>query len=398
MPTNLPPKVDPLEILDDPYPTYAELRAAGPLCRFGPGVWGVTRHADVTALLRDPRLGSEFPADYHRISGGGGAATQLLRRILLYRDPPAHTRLRRLVGKALTPAVVRRMRADIAALADELLSAAWARGEFDGVAEVAYPLPVRVICRLLDLPVAAGDELRQRATDLGRAFNQIVPQEAGPRADSAATWLRGYVADRLAGRRADPDGDLLSQLLAAEDQGDALTHEEVVDNAVFSFFAGFETTVHLIATGLAALAGDDSRQRQLHQDPTLVPTAVEEFLRYDSPIQGVARFVREPIELGGRIIRPGRVLVLMLGSANHDEAVFADPGRLDIARRPNPHVAFGGGAHLCLGAYLAREEATAVLGWLARRGELLRPSGAAAREPGSPFRGYARLPLRVTTG
>ncbi|GIJ08917.1 cytochrome P450 [Micromonospora andamanensis] len=397
MSSSLPRRVEPLEILDDPYPTYADLRVAGPLCRFGPGVWGVTRHADVTALLRDPRLGSEFPADYHRVSGGGGPATQLLRRILLYRDPPAHTRLRRLVGKALTPAVVRAMRADIGAIADELLSAAWERGEFDGVAEVAYPLPVQVICRLLDLPVTAGEELRQRATDLGRAFNQIVPQEAGPRADSAATWLREYVSDQLAGRRADPGGDLLSQLLAAEDHGDALTRDEVVDNAVFAFFAGFETTVHLIATGLAALAADESQQRRLREDPSLIPAAVEEFLRYDSPIQGVARLVREPVELGGRTIRPGRVLVLMLGSANHDEAAFADPGRLDITRHPNPHVAFGGGAHLCLGAYLAREEASAVLGWLVRRGATLRSAGAAAREPGSPFRGYARLPLRFTT-
>lgn len=391
------PRIDAagLVMLDDPYPEYAKLRAAGPLCRFGPGAFGVTRHADVVALQRDPRLGSEFPPAYHDASVGAGPASRFFQRIMLYRDPPEHLRLRRLMGKAFTPAVVRRLRADIERLVDQLLGPALDSGRVDMVSELAYPLPVQVVSRLMGIPPEARDDVRRYAIDLGRAFNAIVPEADRPAADAAVEWLRAHLGQLLKERAERPGDDLLSHLLAAEEGGDRLSHDEIVDNTVFAFFAGFETTVHLLATGTVALLRHPDQWARLRAEPGLVPTAVEEFLRFDAPIHGTARLVREPVEIGGQKVRRGRVLVLMLGAANHDEAVFREPARLDVARDPNPHVSFGGGAHLCLGAFLARMEATVVFDWLVRRLSAMEPAGPAVRQENTPFRAFATVPVAV---
>jgi hypothetical protein len=385
-----PPRFDALDpaVLDDPYPTYAALRAAGPLCRLGPGSWGVTRHADVVALQHDPRLGSEFPPVYHRMSSGDGPAAAFFSRIMLYRDPPEHRRLRRLMGKAFSPAVVRGLRADIVELTDALLDPALDAGRMDVVADLAYPLPVLVVSRLMGIPAQARDDVRRHAINLGRAFSAVVPEPARAAADEAVGWLRGYLGELLAERRARPRDDLLSHLLAAEDDGWTLTHDEIVDNTVFAFFAGFETTVHLITTGFAALLRHPGELARLRAEPGLAPSAVEEFLRYDAPIQA-------PVELAGRTVRAGRVIVLLLGSANHDERVFAGPERLDIARAPNRHVTFGGGAHLCLGAFLARTEGAVVFDRLARRVAGMEAAGPAVRQRDTPFRAFATVPVTL---
>jgi len=392
-----PPRFNPLDpaVLDDPYPTYAELRAAGPLCRFGPGSWGVTRHADVVALQRDPRLGSEFPPAYHAMSTGDGATSAFFSRIMLYRDPPEHRRLRQLMGKAFSPAVVRGIRSDIEELVDRLLAPALDTGRMDVVTDLAYPLPVLVICRLMGIPAQASDDVRRHAINLGRAFSAIVPPEARGAADEAVDWLRGYLGELLDQRRRDPGDDLLSHLLRAEEAGETLSHDEIVDNTVFSFFAGFETTVHLITTGFAALLNHPDQLDRLRAEPDLVPTAVDEFLRYDAPIQGTARYVKERLEIGGHTVRQGRVLVLLLGSANHDERVFDAPERLDVGRTPNPHVTFGGGGHLCLGAFLARLEGQVVFDRVARQLATLEPSGNLVRATDTPFRAYATVPVTL---
>jgi cytochrome P450 len=384
-----------LALVDDPYPTYAQLREAGSLCRFGPGSWGVTGHADVVALQRDPRLGSEFPALYHHASVGDGAASQFFQRIMLYRDPPHHLRLRQLMGKAFSPAAVRRLRSHIERLVDDLLAPALASGRMDVVHELAYPLPVLVVSKLMGIPPEARDDVRRYALALGRAFTAIVPADDRPAADEAVQWLRGYIGGLLDERAARPGDDLLSRLLAAEEAGDKLSHEEIVDNTVFAFFAGFETTVHMITTGFVALLRYPDEMARLRADPTLVPSAVDEFLRYDAPVQGTARFVRERLEIGGQTIRKGRVLVLMLGAANHDGRVFTRPDRLDVGRTPNPHVTFGGGTHLCLGAYLARLEGAVVFDWLVRRLSVLEANGPAVRQHDTPFRAYATVPVAL---
>ncbi|WP_055483312.1 cytochrome P450 [Sphaerimonospora mesophila] len=394
--SGLPPRFDALdpEVAADPYPVYRELRRAGPLCRMGPGSFGVTRYDDVVRLMRDPRLGSRFPESYHRMSAGDGAAGAFFGRIVLYRDPPEHTRLRRLIGKAFSPSLVRAFRPDLERMVDRLLDPVAARGSFDAVADLAFPLPVMAVCALMGIPEADHELIRPHAVDLGKAFAAIVPDADRPAADAAVAWLRGYLGEMLDRRRSSPGDDLLTRMLQAEEGGDRLSHEEIVDNAVFSFFAGFETTTNLIATGCAALLDHPGQQRLLRADPGLVPRAVEEFLRYDSPIQGIARMVREPVEVGGRTIRAGRVLILLLGSANRDPSRFDDPDELLVARDPNPHLAFGGGTHTCLGAALARVEADVVFRALLRRFRVLAPAAPATRRDGT-FRAYARVPIEV---
>ncbi|MER7274932.1 cytochrome P450 [Dactylosporangium sp. NPDC000244] len=382
-------------VLADPYPRYAELRRAGPLARGGVGQWVVSRHADVAALLRDRRLGTEYPPEYHEFSNGTGPARDFFERIILDRDPPAHTRLRRLMGAAFSPRLVQRMERQIARVTAGLLGPLAERGRFDAVADLAFPLPVTVVCELLGIPAADRDLVRPKAVDLCLGFASVVPAHQRATVDAAVVWLRDYVGSLLDERRRVPREDLLSTLLAAEADGETLTREEIVDNAVFLFFAGFETTVNLIATGCAALLSHPDQWARLRGDRTLVGTAVEEFLRYDAPIQLTARLVREPVDVGGRTIRAGRVLVLLLGSANRDEHRFADPDRLDVGRSPNPHVSFGGGPHHCLGAVLARAEGRVVFEHLLARFAAIEPAGPAVRRRDATFRGLAGVPVAV---
>jgi cytochrome P450 len=393
----LPPRFDARDpvVAADPYRVYRELRAAGSLCRMGPASFGVTRYADVVRLIRDPRLGSQFPEAYHRMSAGDGAASGFFSQIILYRDPPEHTRLRRLIGKAFSPSLVRRFRPDIERMVAGLLAPAAGRGSFDAVTELAFPLPVMVVCALMGIPESDYGLIRPHALSLSKAFSAIVPQADRAAADHAVAWLRGYLGDVLEQRRADRGDDLLSRLLAAEDDGATLTHEEIIDNAVFSFFAGFETSTNLIATGCAVLLDHPDQQDLLRRDLDLVPRAVEEFLRYDSPIQGTARMVNEAVEVDGRTIRAGRVLVLLLGSANRDPERFTDPEELRVTRDPNPHLAFGGAAHTCLGAALARVEADVVFRALLSQTRSMRPAGPATRQAGSTLRAYASVPVAL---
>jgi cytochrome P450 len=394
----LPPRFDPFapDVRDDPYPAYERLRQAGGPCRGGPGQWVVPGYDDVAALLADRRLGNEFPPEYHSMSVGDGPAGAFLRRILLHQDRPRHTRLRRLLARAFTPAAVARLRDHIDELVTGLLATARASGRLEVVNELAFPLPVMVICELIGVPAGDRDEVRPRAFDLGRAFATSVTADGRRAADEAVTWMRGYIGGVLARRAKAPGDDLLSLMLTAEDSGDRLTHEEIVDNAVFLFFAGFETTSSLLANGCAALLDHPSQLARLRAEPGLVPAAVEEFLRYDAPIQSRLRLVREPIELGQRTLRPGRMVLLLIGSANRDGHRFADPDRLDVSRDPNPHLSFGGGIHYCLGASLARLEARVAFGRLLGDFSGFEPDGRPARQPESAFRTYARVPVAVT--
>jgi cytochrome P450 len=393
------PRFDALaaHVIEDPYPTYAHLRDAGPLCRGPAGTWVATRYAEVSRLLRDRRLGSEFPIDYHRLSVGDGAAAEFMSSIILYRDPPDHERLRRLIGQAFTAGLVRGLEPRIAALVDELLDAPLQRGRIEAIGELALPLPVMVVCELMGIPRADHERIRPLALALGKAFAAVVPAQARAQADSAVSELRSYLGELLRERARRPGRDLLSRLLAAEAGDDRLTHAEIVDNAVFSFFAGFETTTNLIGNGLAALLASPDQLARLHADPGLVPAAVEEFLRYDAPIQGVARIAREPLEVAGRMLRAGRVLILLMGSANRDERAFADPDRLLVDREPNRHLSFGGGIHYCLGAPLSRVEARTAFARLLARTRALRLLEPPIRHTETSFRALARLEVGLQT-
>jgi cytochrome P450 len=384
---------DELAALPDPYPTYARLRAAGPVCRGGPAQYFVTRHAEVSALLKDSRLGIELPPAFRDVSLGDGPTRSFIERIIGRRNPPDHTRIRRLMGFAFAPPRLRALEGRIGPLVDATLARCRDLGEFDVVAELAFPLPVRVVCDAIGLPAPDHDLIRPKAAALAGAFTGFVAEDDRREVGAAITWLRDYMHAALRDR-AGTDDLLTRMLAAAADPADRTGMDEIVDNLIFLFFAGFETTMNLISSGAATLSQDPPAFRALAADPALVPLAVEEFLRRDAPFQTTVRSTLEPIEIGGQRISRGRVLVLMLGSANYDERAFADPDRLDVTRSPNPHVSFGGGVHYCLGAVLARMEARLVFAGLARHFAGLRPAGDVVRA--ERFRSYRRVPLAGT--
>ncbi|MGW0915213.1 cytochrome P450 [Streptomyces sp. NPDC002784] len=372
----------------DPYPVYQRLREYGPMCRGGPGQWVFPRHAEVSALLRDRRLGREYPEQYQALSIGEGPANDYLQGIVINRDDEAHARLRRLLIKALNPAMVRSLAGPIAASVDRILDPLAERGEWDLVSDLAVPVPMTVMSELLDVPAADRDMIARWSTSLAQAFAVFIPDDKRREAHEAVVRLRAYFVDLLRERRRRPGQDLLSRMLTAVRDGtEPLTDDEIVDNALFVYYAGFETTTNMIATGGNLLLTQPAVQRRLRAEPDVMGTAVDEFMRYDAPIHTTSRLVLEPIEIAGHTLRRGRVVVLLLASANRDASVFTDPDRVDLARSPNPHVSFGGGVHHCLGAALARIEGTVVFDRLMARFSRVEPAGQALWNPsGGGFR------------
>ena len=373
-----------LPFVEDPIPLYSELRASGRLLKGGPKQWVVTHHGDVAPLLRDRRLQHQMPRMYIEFVLGGGAAADFQERSILNRDGADHTRLRTLMGRAFSASLVRRLRDHITDLVDDHLMPLLDGEPFDIVERLAHPVPVLVICELLGIDNLDRDEVARRAAAL------TDPDRT--RGDENIEWARAYIGDVLADRRPDPEGDLLQRMLAAEEGDDALTHEEIVDNAILLFIAGFETTKHLITSGVVALNSFPAERARLLRDPSLSTTAVEEFLRYDGPVRALSQVAREDIEIGGHTIPEGHVAVLLTGCANHDDAVFADPARLDIGRTPNPHVAFGGGVHHCLGAMLARVEADVVFRRLAESTRVIEAAAEPVFRPATLGR-YSSVPV-----
>jgi cytochrome P450 len=374
--------------MDDPYPLYAELRRAGPVAKVdAPGAWAVVKHAEVSALLRDERLGHRFPREYIEFVTGPGPMVDLQQDFLLNQDPPTHTRLRTLMARAFRGIEMRKLTDHITDLADALIDRVIELGTFDVIDGLAYPLPVQVICELLNIDDVDRDEVRVHATRLVSTDQQA--------AHASSAWMIDYMSAILAARTPDPDGDLLQRMLAAEDGDEAFTHHEIVANAILLFFAGFETTTNLIGNGVAALLDHPDQKRRLWGDPSLANLAVEEFLRYDPPVPFVNRITLEPVEISGISIKPMRWVILHLASANRDEDVFDCPDDLDISRKPNPHVGFGGGIHHCLGAMLARVEGASLFRRLAERTRAIGSAGPAERRI-SGVRSLAKLPVYVT--
>jgi cytochrome P450 len=388
-------------MLSDPYPTYRELRDAGPVCRGGPAQWVVTRYAEIAALLRDRRLGREFPPEYQALSVGNGPANDFLRRIIIDRDPEEHTRLRRLFTKAMSPGLIRSLSVPIGLLVEQVLERADDEGGFDAVTQLAIPVPVIMMSELFGIPAADRVMLADWSVALSKAFAVFIPREERTGAHQAVQHLRDYMHGLLRERRRRPGDDLLSRMLAVGRNEERLSDEEIVDNAVFIYYAGFETTTNLVSAGCMALVAHQDEQNRLRADRSLLPTAVEEFLRYDAPIHTTTRLALEAIEIGDRTIRPGRVVVLVLASANHDERQFVRPDRLDVGRTPNQHLSFGGGVHHCLGAVLARVESSAVFDRLLDLYARIEPAGEPVWRPSGggfrfPYCAYESIPVSVS--
>lgn len=337
------------DFMADPYPAYARLRAADPL-HYDPKLdaFLATRYADVVTILSDPRFVKQ-PLD-------GGPSLRVMANMLDL-DPPDHTRLRGFVNQAFTPPVVERLRAHITGIAAELLDEVVAARRLDVVADFAFPLCATVIAQLLGVPPEDHERFRQWSQRTILLTDATQPREVLAEGKRAVGELVFYFIDLVSARRPEARDDFLGGLLAAEEHGDRLTVREVVVMCALLLVAGHETATNLLATGTLTLLRNPDQLAVLRAHPDLLPTAVEEMLRYESPVQRTGRVVAEDIEIGGRRLRRGQRAAPMLGAANRDPAAFRDPERLDLGRRDNRHVAFGRGIHFCLGAPLARLEA-----------------------------------------
>ncbi|MCH2130621.1 MAG: cytochrome P450 [Pirellulaceae bacterium] len=353
------------EYLANPYRYYSLLRQTNPVHWSDRlNAWVLTRYEDVRHALKDPRLISS-----RRVSSYAHSLpqqTQVKMQPLFYQfekwignmDPPDHTRLRRLVNVAFTARMVENLRDDISQLVHELLDSVEAHSHLDFVRDFAYPLPAIVIARMLGVPSECSAQFMKWSDDLtaysgtGQADPEIAT--AASRSASELTRLFKELADA---RRAHPQKDLLSRLVEAEEEGDRLNEQELLGMCGFLIVAGHETTMALLANGMLALLRHPDQQQQLRNNPQLITTAVEEILRFDSPIQHQTRSADEDLEIAGTKITKGDRVLPILGAANRDPAKFREPDQLDLAREPNPHLAFGWGPHFCLGAPLARLEA-----------------------------------------
>ncbi|MGW3337463.1 cytochrome P450 [Streptomyces sp. NPDC001009] len=391
------------EFLADPYPAYAELRARGRVIRYEPtDQWLVPHHADVSALLRDRRLGRTYQHRYTHEEFGRTAPPPehepfhtLNDHGMLDLEPPDHTRIRRLVSKAFTPRTVERLRGYVHGLADELVGDLVAAGGGDLLADVAEPLPVAVIAELLGIPEAERAPLRPWSADICGMYELNPSPETARRAVRASVEFSEYLRTLIAARRAEPADDLISALIAAHDEGDRLTGQEMISTAVLLLNAGHEATVNATVNGWRALFEHPAQLAALRADHTLVPTAVEELLRYDTPLQLFERWVLDDIELAGTTIPRGAELALLFGSANHDVTVFDDPTSLDLSRGDNPHISFSAGIHYCIGAPLARLELGASMKALLRRAPTLTLAAEPPRKPGFVMRGLEELKVTV---
>jgi pimeloyl-[acyl-carrier protein] synthase len=360
------------EFLRDPYVHYKRMRETNPIhFNEARGSWILTRYNDMADVLRDhDRFSAERggPANY---------STDEMPRSMLASDPPHHTRLRTLVNKAFTARTVERLRQRIQQIVDGLLDDVADQGGMEAITDFAYPLPITVIAEMLGVPASDRDFFRDASSKIAVALGPINDISVGMAALEGRNQLIDYFNDLIPKRRGvrgspthderDPRDDLISAMLAAEEAGDFLSHGELLAMLLLLLVAGHETTVNLIGNGLLALLRNPEQAERLRTDESIERSAVEEFLRYDSPVQFTGRLVMEDFELSGHQIKKGTGLSTIVASANRDPEVFSDPDVLDLGRDPCPHLSFSAGIHYCLGAQLARLEGQIALSTVVRR-------------------------------
>jgi unspecific monooxygenase len=387
----------------DPYGVLNKLRDTDPVHVSPLGFTALSRYADCAMILRHPAASSDdrkardWPA---RVREQGLDPDQVLLDStlpFLFMDPPDHTRLRGLVTKAFTPRVIENLRPRVEAIVRELLDAAGERGgSIEIIEELAYPLPVVVISEMLGVPREDNETFKGWSREMARSLDPefVLPPEVNARREKAVSEFRDYMVDLIAKRRARPGDDLLSALIAAEEEGSKLTEAELLSTAILLLIAGHETTVNLIGNGTLALLRNPDQMQRLRDDPSLIKTAIEELLRFDPPVQLTGRYALEDIEISDRVIPKDTQTILLLGAANRDPAQFADPERLDIGRADNRHLAFGMGIHFCLGAPLARIEGQIAIGEFVRRVEAPRlVEDPPPYKENITLRGIASLPV-----
>ena len=361
--------------LADPYPFFRRLRNEDPVHRSERlDSWLLTRYDDVLAASRDRRFSSDrvsvnmsalSEADRTRYRDLGEHVSNWLG----FTDPPKHTRMRNLISGVFTPQLAENMRGRTQEIVDELIDEVEGSGRMDLVGDLAYPLPATVICEILGVPAGARRQFKTWADDIAAFVGGTGPYaaRAAERAEESRKELTGMFRELTLQRRREPREDLITALAAKEGEEEGLTEQELLGLCVFLFVAGFETTVSLISNGILSLLQNRGELERLRSDPSLMETAVEEFLRYESPIQLDTRLIVEDVEFRGRSLRKGQAVMMVRGAANRDPAQFPDPDRFDVGRQNNRHLAFGWGIHFCLGAPLARVEANIAVKTLLER-------------------------------
>lgn len=400
-----PPAFDPWDqaFLANPYPAYADLRAQGRVHYYEPtNQWLVPHHADVSALLRDRRLGRTYQHRFTHEDFGRTAPPAehepfhvLNDHGMLDLEPPDHTRIRRLVSKAFTPRTVERLRPYVDGLAAELVGELVEAGGGDLLKVVAEPLPVAVIAEMLGIPESERAQLRPWSADICGMYELSPSEETAEKAVRASVEFTEFLRELIAVRRKEPGDDLVSGLIAAYDEGDRLSEQEMISTCVLLLNAGHEATVNATVNGWWALFRNPDQLAALRADRGLVGTAVEELMRYDTPLQLFERWVLDEIEVDGTVIPRGSEVALLFGSANHDPAVFAEPETLDLARPENPHISFSAGIHYCIGAPLARIELAASMGALLDQAPSLKLAAEPERKPNFVIRGLEGLLVEV---
>ncbi|MFE3409871.1 cytochrome P450 [Streptomyces mirabilis] len=400
-PPRTPSAFDPWnpEFVANPYPAYAELRERGRVHYYEPtDQWLVPHHADVSALLRERRLGRTYQHRYTHEDFGRTAPPPehepfhvLNDHGMLDLEPPDHTRIRRLVSKAFTPRTVEQLRPYVDRLANELVAGLVAAGGGDLLTDVAEPLPVAVIAEMLGIPESDRAPLRPWSADICGMYELNPSEETAEKAVRASVEFTEYLRELIAARRKEPGDDLISGLIAAHDEGDRLTEQEMISTCVLLLNAGHEATVNATVNGWWALFRNPDQLAALRGDRSLIPTAVEELMRYDTPLQLFERWVLEDIEIEGTTVPRGAEIALLFGSANHDPKVFASPESLDLSRSDNPHISFSAGIHYCIGAPLARLELAASLGALLEKAPTLALAAEPERKPNFVIRGIEGL-------
>jgi cytochrome P450 len=387
--------------LRDPHPLFLKMRKERPIhwsSRYR--AWIVTRHSDVLRGLRDPGLSSDRIGsllDSAPPESASRKALELLSDWMVFKDPPVHTRLRKLISKSFTSRAVSHIQERIQEIVSELLDRCEERGRFDLVEDIAFPLPTMVIAELLGAP--ASDRARFRAWSdeispvVFGSFDSVARRAS---AESAILNFADYFSNLVSRYEANPSDNLITALIDARDSRDALSHDEVIATCMLLLFAGHETTTNLIGNGAYHLLTHPEQLRRLRKDPSLAASAVEETLRFDGPSKIVVRLAAQRLEYGDAVFQPGQRVFLVQSSANRDEDVFLRPYEFDIGRSPNPHIGFGYGIHFCLGAPLARSEATAVYSNLFKRfPSLSLLDGEVPWEPVLLSRGVLSVPVAL---
>jgi cytochrome P450 len=386
------------EFYADPYPTYRALREHAPVKLLPNGSYFLTRYDDLVSAYKNTRLFSSDKKKEFAPKYGASLLYEHHTTSLVFNDPPAHTRVRRLIMGALSPRAIAQMEPDLIALVDRLLDAIAIKGSFELIENFASAIPVQVIGNLLDVPMDERGPLRDWSLAILGALEPVISADVFTRGNAAVKDFLSYLEILVERRRAkpgNPERDVLTRLIQGEDNGERLTAKELLHNCIFLLNAGHETTTNLIGNGLVALSGHPVQKQRLLEQPDLIKTAVEEILRFESSNQLGNRMTTERVELGGISMAAGTPLTLCIGAANRDPHQFNDPENLDIGRTPNRHLAFGTGAHQCAGMVLARLEGAIAISRFLARFPRYTLNGVPVRGGRVRFRGFLRVPCRV---